>query len=72
MDAGTDEAVGQMITSGRRAKRPDGTVYRTMRRQGVAGRTLLEGAKGGEPRGRGGLLRRAAGPLTFFLKLIGR
>ena len=62
----------RMITSGRRAKRPDGTVYRTMRRQGVAGRTLLEGTKDGPRRGRGGLLQRAAGSLTFFLKWFRR
>ena len=61
-----------MITSNRRAKRPDGTVYRTMRRQSVSGRTLLEGSKDGGRRKRRSLLQRAAGSLTFLLKLFGR
>jgi hypothetical protein len=59
-----------MITSGRRAKRPDGAVYRRMRRQSVAGRTLLETA--GHPRRGGGILQAATRSLTVLLDLLRR
>jgi hypothetical protein len=56
-----------MITSGRRAKRPDGSVYRTMRRQNVAGRTLLEGPKGARRRRRDGIFPPAGQSLTVWI-----
>jgi hypothetical protein len=59
-----------MITSGRRPKRPDGQVYRQMRRQGVSGRSLLEGSRRGGGGGRGGMLRAAARSLKSLLKLL--
>ncbi|HYO10866.1 MAG TPA: hypothetical protein VER17_18015 [Tepidisphaeraceae bacterium] len=63
-----------MITSGRRPNRPDGQVYRQMRRQGIAGRSLLEwgrrGGGGGGRRRRGSILHGAAWPLRVLLKLF--
>jgi len=57
-----------MITSGRRAKRPDGQVYRQMRRQGISGKSLLEG--GGGRGGRRAVLRAAARSLRVLLRLF--
>jgi len=54
-----------MITSGRRSKRPDSAAYRAMRRQTVAGRTLLDGRRG---RRRRGALRHVLSWLNFLLK----
>lgn len=60
-----------MITSGRRPNRPDGAEYRRLRRQGMAGRTLLE--VGNSPsRRRGGVLRAMAQSLTFLAQVLRR
>lgn len=59
-----------MITSGRRAKRPDGAVYRQMRRQTVGRRTLLERVRAAGGGGRRSLLQRAAGSLRFLATLF--
>jgi hypothetical protein len=61
-----------MITSGRRPKRPDGKVYRTMRRQAVSGRSLLEISRDGSSArpGRESLLRRTAKSLRFLLTIF--
>ena len=68
-----------MITSGRRAKRPDGAVYRRLRRQPVAGRTVLEatrasaGGAGGDGAVRGaGVLQAIARSFTFLAHLLRR
>ena len=58
-----------MITSGRRPKRPDGAEYRRMRREKVAGRTLLEvGQADAGPRG--SVLRGLARPFALLAQLI--
>ena len=65
-----------MITSGRRAKRPDGAVYRRLRRQPVAGRTMLEisqaAAGGHSGGGDGGVLRGIVRSLTVLAQMLRR
>jgi hypothetical protein len=63
-----------MITRERRAKRPDGAIYRQIRRQRVAGKTLLEAGVGSRRRknegevGLGNVLQLARRSLRFLLK----
>ena len=60
-----------MITSGRRAKRPDGAEYRRLRRRAVAGRTLLEMGDS-SPSPRAGMLQAMARSLSFLAHLVKR
>ena len=61
-----------MITSGRRAKRPDGAVYRRLRRQPVSGRTMLETTRTAGPWGGGGIWQALAQVLTFLAQRFRR
>jgi hypothetical protein len=58
-----------MITSGRRAKRADGTIYRQIRRQRVAGNILWDARSGGRTNP-GNLLQLAGRSLRFLLKFV--
>ena len=58
-----------MITRERRSKRPDGAIYRQIRRQRVAGKILLEAGAGNR---RGTSARRPFGGLGNVLQVAAR
>ena len=58
-----------MITRQRRSKRPDGAIYRQIRRQRVAGNILLEAGAGNR---RGKVAAASFGGLGNVLQLAGR